>query len=231
MKAPTKLIKLISISVLSLSCQMSCFSQDIKDEVGDIVARQKIQNNSYRISTRLGLNTLNELNIQFEKPLKNRIGVYVNFGYNFAPNYFDSGNGPLCSNRGLKEYFARKGFFGSLGTAIRFNQYNIRGRAVFLSLEYRNLSAENIKLDQGCYGGSGKFFRYEFESDELAIVGTFDFATLGSARVNSYVSFGLGIKKVNYRYIEEGSFSNPVYTNRRENTYSRLIRLDVGFRL
>ncbi len=181
------------------------------------------------LSTRLGLSTLSEIQLEVTSPLDKDNSIYTSIGY--AYRSFNL-TGPSCGtlwpspllNKKNKGFNFKLGFIQSK-TKVKRDKTKIRNHtfAVF----YRKLNGETRESEfvneSGC-GTSPNFYNYEYTLNDMG------FSYINSGDLSKALSFYWSVS-AGQRFQKRKNLSTVVITPETEKKDQGFFLLDLGFRL
>lgn len=184
------------------------------------------------LSTRIGLNSVNEINLHGEYKLDKERSLAFSGAYNFGNRWKAVFEGFMCDNRSFTELFARQG--SRLQIGFRYlNSGKEEGQRKFtifntVSLTSRYAEALNLGDNPHCRGRLTRGPAYDVSMFELGLINYVDVIRRDSG-LNFYFAFGLG----NRWRKETVSIPPAPNLNQPVRTRKLIYLLDIGckFRL
>ena len=183
------------------------------------------------LSTRLGLNSLTEINLQYERPLNEKLGWSLYIGYNYGPGYFGRG-GLFCAFEPGLIATKKRGFIIKSGIVFLDNPEGSNS-TWSLMLDYRRSFIDNLEIDQACGSGSSSFGpaseEFDWSTHDVGIMTYRDVLGMEDSGGNFYFGFGAGVRFEKKEYIE--TFRSSFEAGQVENNVRFIFRIDVGVRM
>jgi len=188
---------------------------------------QNNQSQGTFIGTRIGLNTLNELNLHVDFPTQKKVGLSGSVGFNYGSKVWPGDSGPFCAAIKPRENLAKQGIIGRMGVYFPWESIKGKSQKHHIQLVYRQSVANDVVIDEGCYTGSNStsIEQYDRYAKELGLMYYLDWVEAGF-----YIGIGMG----GGQYLKEfeliGQFpGRPVAED--ETEIGGFAILDIGFRL
>ncbi|MEM9821882.1 MAG: hypothetical protein AAF985_12455 [Bacteroidota bacterium] len=143
------------------------------------------------VGTRIGLNTLNEINLEGAYRLDLERSLVFALGYNYGSGILPAG-AMFCHVKRYNELYNRKGI--NFRTGFRFLIKDKKKKKVYslLKVLYRYSWLDDMEIYSSCFSGSGTgtYDRYDATAHELGLMQYFDFFR-ERRFINFYVGLGL----------------------------------------
>lgn len=173
--------KAIPFSLVFLFLYTISFSQE---EILD----KPVKRTHSEFSTRIGLNSFNEINLHYEFFREGRPNILAAVAYHYQSK-LNQGGGILCNKTVfIRKFTHRQGF--SLRAGVRYFEGKPKiGKRLYAVYTYGN--APRIRKDESCSSGSNysvyAFEEYDLESHRVGFLHYFDFN-----EQNKFISFYIG---------------------------------------
>ena len=195
-----------------------------------LIFSQSNENRDHLFFTRIGLNTLNEINLYYHPGKKKDNQLSLGIGYKFGSKIFDHCG--LIDPRGFRLESDKKGIIGRIGLDKRFeDEYQIFRFAVYA--EGRLTKVNRFIVDEGCYSGSrtgGKYEEYDVDSKEFYLRLYLDRPSKNGFS-NFYWSLGGGRRYVTKSYLIYGrTYADRMPSDRIDEGWEWIFLVDMGFR-